>query len=48
MGEALIRLKRLPDACKVYKELQEGYGERLSASLRSLMEKGRIRAKCAA
>ena len=47
MSEALIRLKRLPDACKVYTELQDGYGDKLSPTLRSMMEKGRVRAKCA-
>ncbi|MCB2014870.1 MAG: hypothetical protein R3E11_03895 [Sphingobium sp.] len=46
LGEALIQLKKPADACKVYGELEQRYGEGLSAGLRSMMEKGRARAKC--
>jgi TolA-binding protein len=46
LGEALIQLKKPADACKVYQELQDVYGATLSATLRGMMEKGRVRAKC--
>ncbi|MPT47334.1 MAG: hypothetical protein E2598_02805 [Sphingobium sp.] len=48
LGDALIQLKKPADACKVYKELNDSYGATLSADLRSMMEKGRARAKCGA
>ena len=46
LGEALIQLKKPADACKVYGELEQRYGEGLPSSLRGMMEKGRTRAKC--
>ena len=46
LGEALIQLKKPADACKVYGELEQSYGEGLSSDLRAMMEKGRVRAKC--
>ena len=46
LGEALIQLKKPADACKVYAELEQVYGESLSASLRGMMDKGRTKAKC--
>ncbi|HTH29116.1 MAG TPA: hypothetical protein VL918_11680, partial [Sphingobium sp.] len=46
LGEALIRIKKLPDACKVYEELDDVYGTTLSTSLRSMVDKARVRAKC--
>ncbi len=46
LGEALIQLKKPADACKVYQELEQVYGTSLSSSLRSMMDKGRTRAKC--
>lgn len=46
LGEALIQLKKLPDACKVYEELQQNYGSNLATGLRDMMAKGRTRAKC--
>jgi TolA-binding protein len=46
LGDALIRIKKLPDACKVYEELGDVYGASLNASLRDMMEKGKLRAKC--
>ncbi|EQB03212.1 MULTISPECIES: hypothetical protein [Sphingobium] len=46
LGEALIQLKKPADACKVYAELEQVYGASLSAGLRGMMEKGRVRAKC--
>lgn len=46
LGEALIQLKKPADACKVYQELEQNYGSTLSSGLRSMMDKGRTRAKC--
>lgn len=46
LGEALIQLKKLPDACKVYGELESNYGEGLASNLRDMMAKGRTRANC--
>lgn len=48
LGQALIKLKKLPDACKVYAELADVYGSRLSADLAAKAQKGRVDAKCAA
>lgn len=48
LGEALIQLKKPADACKVYKELDGSYGAGLTSSLRTMVEKGRVRAKCGA
>lgn len=47
LGEALIKLKKPADACKVYSVLEDSYGSSLSASLRAMMVKGRATAKCA-
>jgi TolA-binding protein len=46
LGQALTKLKKLPDACKVYDELNEVYGTRLSADLKAKAAKGRADAKC--
>jgi TolA-binding protein len=46
LGESLIRLKKLPDACKVYQELDDVYGATMSASLKDMATKGKARAKC--
>ena len=48
LGQALIKLKKLPDACKVYAELSEVYGSKLGADLAAKAKKGRADAKCAA
>jgi TolA-binding protein len=48
LGQSLIKLKKLPDACKVYAELNEVYGSKLSADLAAKAKKGRADAKCAA
>ena len=48
LGQALTKLKKLPDACKVYDELQDVYGARLGADLKARAAKGRADAKCAA
>jgi hypothetical protein len=42
----LIQLKKPADACKVYAELEQVYGASLSSSQRSMMDKGRAKAKC--
>ncbi len=47
LGQALIRLKKLPDACKVFVELNDVYGTRLTADQKSRAEQGRSDAKCA-
>lgn len=46
LGEALMQLKKPADACKVYAELEQVYGSGLSATQRSMMDKGRAKAKC--
>ncbi|MFC3442483.1 YbgF trimerization domain-containing protein [Sphingobium rhizovicinum] len=46
LGEALIQLKKPADACKVYEELEQVYGDGLSSSLRGMMASGRTKAKC--
>ena len=48
LGEALIQLKKPTDACKVYSQLAQDYGDQLGSDLRAMMEKGRARAKCGA
>ncbi len=48
LGQALTKLKKLPDACKVYAELDDVYGTRLGADLKAKATKGRADAKCAA
>ncbi|MET0365099.1 MAG: hypothetical protein ABW169_10635 [Sphingobium sp.] len=48
LGEALIQLKKLPDACKVYQELNDVYGATLRPELKAVAEKGKVRAKCSA
>lgn len=48
LGEALLQLKKPADACKVYSQLETEYGTSLSDTLRTMMEKGRVRGKCPA
>jgi len=48
LGQSLTKLKKLPDACKVYDELTQVYGAKLTADLRSKAAKGRADAKCTA
>ena len=47
LGQALVQLKKAPDACKVYDELEDVYGATLSASLKSQVADARKKAKCA-
>ncbi len=46
LGVALTRLKKLPDACKVYDEFDDVYGKSASADLKARVAKGRLDAKC--
>ncbi|MFM7029376.1 MAG: tetratricopeptide repeat protein [Chakrabartia sp.] len=46
LGVALTRLKKFPDACKVYDEFRDVYGTSATADLQSRVAKGRIDAKC--
>lgn len=48
LGQALTKLKKPADACKVYDELQEVYGTQLSSDLKAKAVKGRADAKCSA
>lgn len=48
LGVALTRLKKLPDACKVYDEFRDVYGATATADLKAKVAKGRTDAKCAA
>ncbi len=47
-AEALIQLNRSSDACLAYDELRDVFGATMQPSLRGMMEKGRVRAKCGA
>lgn len=46
LGQALTRLNKAADACKVYDELSDVYGAKLSASMKSQITAGRSAAKC--
>jgi TolA-binding protein len=46
VGEALIQLNRLKDACLAYDELAEVFGTTAPVTVRDMMTKGRVRAKC--
>jgi TolA-binding protein len=48
LGQALVRLKKLPDACKVFDELKDVYGAKLTADQQARAAKGRTDAKCSA
>ena len=47
LGEALIQLKKPQDACKIYQVLEDGFAP-LNATLKGMMDKGRVRARCGA
>ena len=46
LGRSLTRLGKLPDACKVYDELADVYGAKLTSDARARAAKGRADAKC--
>ena len=46
LGQALIKLGKPADACKVYGELNDVYGAKIDTTLKANVEKGRIAAKC--
>ena len=46
LGKALMTLKKPADACKVYGELEDVYGAKLSAGMKTDVAKGRAAAKC--
>ncbi len=48
LGQALTKLKKLPDACKVYDELQDVYAAKLTPDLKAKAIRGRADAKCTA
>ena len=47
LGRSLTRLGKLADACKVYDELADVYGAKLTSDARARAAKGRQDAKCA-
>lgn len=48
LGVALTRLKKLPDACKVFDEFKDVYGNTASSDLKTKVAKARTDASCAA
>lgn len=48
LGQSLTKLKKLPDACKVYDELEDVYGAKLTPDMKARVAKGRVDAKCSA
>jgi TolA-binding protein len=48
LGQALIKLKKTADACKVFDELNDVYATKLTADQKARAAKGRADAKCAA
>lgn len=48
LGVSLTRLKKLPDACKVFDEFKDVYGGTASADLKARVAKARTDASCAA
>lgn len=46
LGQALVKLKKPADACKVYTELSDVYGDKLSAGMKADLVKNRAAAKC--
>ncbi|MEY2927740.1 MAG: hypothetical protein RL367_2217, partial [Pseudomonadota bacterium] len=47
LGVALTKLKKLPDACKVYQEFDDVYGATAPAALKARVASGRVDAQCA-
>ena len=48
LGQALVKLKKPTDACKVYRVLTEDYADKLTREQRARAAKGRADAKCPA
>ena len=48
LGISLTKLRKLPDACKVYTQFDEDYGAKASSELKARVAKGKTDAKCAA
>ena len=46
LGQALTKLNKPADACKVYDELSDVYGAKLSAAMKGQIASGRSAAKC--
>lgn len=46
LGQALTKLNKPADACKVYGELTDVYGDRISASMKADVARARTAAKC--
>lgn len=46
LGSALMKLNKPADACKVYDELNDVYGAKISATMKADIAKGRTAAKC--
>jgi TolA-binding protein len=46
LGQSLHQLKKDTDACRVYDELDQAYGDKVSASLKTRVVAGRKDAKC--
>ena len=46
LAQALMKLNKPADACKVYGELSDVYGSKISAGMKTNVEKGRAAAKC--
>ncbi|BCI70861.1 tol-pal system protein YbgF [Sphingomonas paucimobilis] len=46
LGQALTKLNKPADACKVYDELTDVYGGKISAAMKAQIEAGRTTAKC--
>ena len=48
LGQSLMQLKKPAEACKVYEELQDVYGAKITEPLKSRVAEGKAAAKCAA
>ena len=46
LGQALVKLNKAADACKVYGELSDVYGAKLSTAMQGQLAQGRATAKC--
>lgn len=46
LGQALVKLNKPADACKVYDELSDVYGAKMTAAMKGDVTRGRAAAKC--